>query len=337
MTRELARLLRRPGPLNVAAIVGIALLPAPDAFAKGPDARAKAEAQKLYTDGARDMEAEAYSRACPKIEAAWKILPDHIRTGLTLAECFDKWGKPASALEVLEQVAPVAKARGDKAKTAEIEASMVELDKRVPRLTIKVSEKLAKTPGLAILRSERPVPSGSWGTPVPLDPGDYEIEATAVNQPAWTTNVHLEVGNVITVEVTPGWNMPELIDPRSLMISPTTRKLRTAGFVGIGVGALGLAAWGVLGGMAISKNDTSKAHCASDNRCDDEGFRRRHEAISLGHGATAGLIAGGVFAAAGISLVVVATSMAKKETKRDGWAVTNVWLGPTSFGARGSW
>ncbi len=89
-----------------------------EVFAQTPDARAKIEAQKLYEDGAKDMEAEAYSRACPKFEAAFKILPDHIRTGVTLAECLDKWGKPASALSVLEKVLPLAKARNDKAKTA---------------------------------------------------------------------------------------------------------------------------------------------------------------------------------------------------------------------------
>jgi hypothetical protein len=191
-----------------------------------------------------------------------------------------------------------------------------------------------------------------------LDPGDYEIDATAVNQPTWTIKVHLDVGKTQVIDVTPEWKVPELGNMTPQM-SPTNRKLRTAGFIGIGVGALGLATWGVLGGLAISKNAVSKSHCAADNTCDGEGFRRRMEAISLGHGATAGLIVGGIFAATGISLVVVATA-GKKETKRDtGWGlgrsagtgdegatrstnrsngvVTDVWLGPASFGVQGRW
>lgn len=307
------------------------------AMAQPPDARARAEAQKLYEDGAKDLEADDYARACPKFEAAWKILPDHIRTGVTLADCLDKWGKPASALSVLERVAPLAKARGDKAKMAEIEASMVDLDKRVPRLTVRVSESLSKTPGLAILRGGTPLPPASWGSPMPLDPGEYEIEATAVDKPTWKTKVRLGVGKAQTVDINPGWPEPKIEKPIVIRLPPQNTGLRTAGLIGIGLGAAGIATWGILGGLAISKNNASKAHCNSANVCDDQGFAVREDAIAFGHGASAGLIAGGVFLATGVTLVVISAG-GKKETKRDAALPrTNVWVGPSGVGIRGDW
>jgi hypothetical protein len=300
------------------------------ATAQKPDARSRADAQKLYEDGAKDMEADDYAHACPKFEAAWKILPDHIRTGVTLAECMDKWGKPASALSVLERVAPLAKARGDKAKIAEVEASIADLEKRVPRLTVRVSESLSKTPGLAILRDGTPLPAASWGTPVPLDPGEHEIEASAVDKPTWKTTVRLDLGKLQTVDINSGWPAPNVDKP---FVPPSNTGLRTAGLVGIGLGAVGLATWGVLGGLAISKNNASKAHCNPNNICDDEGFVMRENAVAFGHGASAGLIAGGIFLAAGVTLVVLSAG-GKKEMKRD---AASLWISPSGMGLRGTW
>ncbi len=320
--------------LCLVGFVGALSMPA-QVFAQAPDARAKAEAQKLYEDGARDMEVDAYSRACPKFEAAFKILPDHIRTGVTLAECLDKLGKPANALSVLETVALLAKARGDANKLAEVEASIADVDKRAPKLTIRVPAAVATTPGFALSRNGVPIPRAAWETPVPLDPGEYELEASAVDKPTWKTTVRLSIGKAQTVEVTPGWEKAKIV-----VVAPPPawpNRVRMAGIVGIGLGAFGLGTWGVLGGLAISKNNASKPHCSPDNDCDEEGYNRRNEAIGLGHGATVGLIAGGVFLATGVSLLVVA-AVGKKETKRDAaWTVRDVSFGPSGVGVRGVW
>ncbi|MBK9263810.1 MAG: hypothetical protein IPM54_28905 [Polyangiaceae bacterium] len=313
-------------PFHSFVLLFATLLPV-SAFAQQPDAQAKAEAQKLYEDGAKDMEVDAYARACPKFEAAFKILPDHIRTGLTLAECWDKFGRPATALGVLERVAPLAKARGDNDKMAEIDGLIADLNKRVPKLTIRVPDALSKLPGFAITRNGTPLPAASWGTEVPLDPGEYEVEASAVDKPSWKTMVKLETGNAKTVEITPGWEIPKTDAPPPP--PPPSTGLRTAGFVGLGLGALGLGAWGVLGGLAISRNSSANGHCTPDNICDDIGFNDRREAITLGHGATVGLIAGGIFAAAGVTLVVLSPSSKSKST--------SLWVNPSGMGVRMTW
>jgi Tetratricopeptide repeat len=321
------------GLLSLSVFLGTS----PSVMAQVPDAKARAEAQKLYEDGAKDMEAEAYSRACPKFEAAFKILPDHIRTGLTLAECLDKLGQPAGALKVLEAVKALAEAKGDTKKLAEIETIMADVDSRVPRLTLSIPNDIATMPGFAVTRDAIPVPRGLWGTAIPLESGKHEIEATAVDRPTWQKEVELRVGDRVTTVVEPIWEKPK---PTVIVVpgQEGPNRLRVAGIVGIGLGAAGLVTWGILGGIALAKHNAAQGHCNAQNMCDAAGFTQRTDAISLGNGATVALVAGGLFTAAGVSLVLIARS--GKKGAPNGVvepAQTRVWIGPAGIGLRGTW
>lgn len=308
-----------------------------EVMAAGPDAKARAEAQKLYEDGAKDMEVDDYARACPKFEAAFKILPEHIRTGLTLAECLDKLGQPAAALEVLESVSVLAQAKGDTKKMAEIEAIMVDVDSRVPRIILEIPKDIATMPGFSVSRDGVPVPRAIWGKPIPLESGNHEVEASAVDRETWKKEVVLRVGDRTTVVVEPAW---EKIKPKVIVLPghKWPNRMRVLGILGISVGAAGLATWGILGGVAMSKNNASIGHCDAKNTCDAEGFNRRNEAISLGHGATGALVAGTVLTAAGVTLLLISRS-AKKTPGTDGAEAPKaaLWVGPSGFGVRGTW
>lgn len=308
-----------------------------EVLAAGPDAKARAEAQKLYEDGAKDLEVDDYARACPKFEAAFKILPEHIRTGLTLAECLDKLGQPAAALKVLESVSVLAQAKGDTKKMQEIEAIMVDVDSRVPRLILQIPNDIATMPGFSISRDGIPVPRAIWATPIPLESGNHEVEASAVDRETWKKEVVLRVGDRTTVVVEPPW---EKLKPKVIVLpgSKWPNRLKVFGILGISAGAAGLVTWGVLGGVALSKNNASLGHCDAKNTCDSEGFNRRNEAISLGHGATGALVAGTVLTAAGVTLLLVSRS-AKKTPATNGVEAPEAafWVGPTGFGVRGSW
>lgn len=320
----------------IAVGLGIGLsLTSVSVSAQQADARSRAEAQKLYEDGAKDLEDDDYAHACPKFEAAWKILPDHIRTGLTLADCLDKWGKPAAAHDVLEKIAFVVKKKGDTQKQAELQETMADLDKRVPRLTIRVPDDVATMPGFALTRSGVPLPAATWGKPMPLDPGEYEIEATAVDRPAWTKTVKLVLQSSTEVAITPGWEKPK---PKVIVVSATwPARMRMAGIVSLGVGGVGLAAWGILGGLAISRNDASKPHCNDQNFCDVDGFTKRTDAVSFAKGATASLVAGSILGVAGVTLMTISI-IGKKDTKRNtGARITDLWMSPSMVGVGGRW
>jgi hypothetical protein len=313
------------------------------AHAEETDA-ATQEAAKLYKDAAKDMELREYSRACPKLEAARKIVPGHVRTAMSLAECYDKLGQPATALEVFKTARSIASAQGKADKVAEIDAKVEAIRPRVPHLTIIVPKGIASLPGLSLVRNDVPIPVSQWGAAVPINPGKYVIEVTALDKAPWKAPVEIEIGKDATVEVSPPWNEPAKTgaNPQDGNRSQDTGStssgrsgLRTAGFVGIGLGAVGLGVGAVLGGLAVSKNNESDdGHCKPDNHCDQIGFDLRTEGRTLGNASTAAFVLGGVFVAAGVISVVVS---GKSKEASGNAPQASFWVGPSGLGVRGRW
>lgn len=323
-----------------ALAVGIGLSPA-IVRAQASDAATK-EAQKLYQEAAKDMAAQQYGTACPKLEAAKKILPDHVRTAMSLAECYDKLGQPATALETFEAARVLADAQKNADKLAEIDSRLADLRPRVPHLTLVVPKDIASLPGFSVLRNRVPVPVAQWGKALAVNPGTYQIEATALDKAAWNTSAEIQLGHDSIIEIKPPWNGPKETPsdkPEKPAVPPATKPtnspLRTIGIVGISLGAVGMGAGAILGGLAISKNNASKdpRHCDTRNVCDQVGLDLRNESLTLGNGSTAAWIVGGVLATSGVVLFAMG---GKKKTSGDE-AQTGLWLGPTSAGLHGRW
>ncbi|MBK9266720.1 MAG: hypothetical protein IPM54_43910 [Polyangiaceae bacterium] len=308
-------------------ILGCVALPSASWAQSG--AAAANEAAKLYQDAAKDMEKGQFSPACPKLEAARKILPEHVRTAMTLALCYEKIDKPADALELLEATKPLAVDQKSTDKVNEIEGRIKELKTRVPKLVVVVPDGIAATPGMSIARNGVPIVASKWGTELAVNPGSYEIEVTALNKEPWKTSATAKVGATERVEIAPPWQS----EPADAPVEPRTPMsgLRIAGFAGIGLGAVGMGIGAVLGGLALSKNAESKdGHCNASNVCDDVGKELRRDAITFGNGSTAAFVVGGVLATAGVVLVVMGKP-------KEAGAQTSVWVGPSSVGLRGQW
>jgi hypothetical protein len=340
---------RRP---NVCRGVAFAILFASSAAVaqQQPDAKAQAAASELYTQAKREMEAGDYARACPRLEAARKILPDHVRTGVTLAQCYDKAGQPASAWAELKRVRPLAEAQGRADKWIEIDAKVADLEGRVPRLLIEVPAEVGALPGFAITRNGTPIVTAQWGTAEPVDPGVYEIGATALGKAPWSARVEVKnPGKNVAVKVAPPWALPARVaekpvaeakdkTPSRPASAASSSWMRTAGFVGMGVGAAGLGVGAVLGGMALSRKGASNdGHCMTDDRCDQAGFDLRTEARALGNGSTAAFIVGGVVLGAGVALFVISPPGSKGREADEGQARASLLIGPSGLGIRGAW
>jgi hypothetical protein len=328
--------------IQTAILVIVSGLSLPFARAEDVDP-AMQEAQKLYQDAAKDMDRQAYARACPKLEAARKIVPNHVRTAMSLAECYDKLGQPASALDVFKQAKSLASDQGKTDKQIEIDAKVEAIRARAPHLTIIVPRQIASLPGLSIVRNEIPIPVSQWGTAVPINPGKYELEVTALDKAPWKTPVEVQMGKASTVEILPPWDVPAKPDSGAgdggastpAATSSPKKILRTAGFIGIGLGAIGLGAGAILGGLAVSKNNESdNGHCQPDNHCDQIGFDLRTEARTMGNASTAAIVLGGVFLAGGVVSVVLSGKV--KESSGNA-PQTSFWVGPSSVGVRGRW
>ncbi len=322
-------------------IVGSALLAALGLSPAGAQAQASdadmKEAQKLYQDAAKDMDTQDYARACPKLEAARKILPEHVRTAISLAECHDKLGEPATSLEAYNAARALAHTQKNTDKLAEIDAKLAALKPRVPHLTISVSKNVAMTPGLTISRNNVPVPVAQWGKSVALNPGKYQIEVTAVDKSPWKITQEINMGQNAAVQIKPPWSDDDDDDTGTAGAASNGKPgapLRTVGVIGISVGAAGLGVGAILGAMALSKNNASNdGHCNARNICDQTGYDLRTSARSLGNGSTAMLVVGGVLATTGVVLFVVG---GKNKSPSDN-GQTSLWVGPTSVGVSGKW
>lgn len=301
------------------------------------------EAQKLYDEAAKDITAKQYGTACPKLKAAQTIVPEHIRTAISLAECYDKLGEPATALETFEGAQALAQKQNNTDKLTEIDTKLAELRPRVPHLTIVVPKEIATLPGMSILRNRIPVAVGQWGKPVAVNPGTYQLEVTAVDKSPWSTSTKIQLGHDTTVEIKPPWNVapekttdkPEKLAEPPQPTTPTGSPLRTLGIVRISLGAVGIGAGAILGGLAISKNDASKENgmCDARNVCNQMGLDLRNESLTFGNASTALIAVGGALAATGVILVAIGGKSKKdKET-----AETSILVGPTQLGVHGRW
>jgi len=301
------------------------------------------EAEKLYGAAAKDMAAGNYERACPKFEAARDKAPEHVRTGMTLAQCYAEWGKAGSAYEQLQRVRILAAQQNKPDKVQAIDEQLVQVRKKAPKLEIQVPAQIKELPGLSIVRNGKVVTASQWDASVPVDPGTYRVEATAAGKDHWETSVDVrEPGKTVTVMVSPNsWNVSAQSSgngsgndaPPS---ATSSSNMRVLGFVGLGLGAAGLAAGGILGGLAISKNKDGAAYCNAQNACTRAGYDLRLDAYNLGNGSTAAIIAGGVLLGAGV--VLVALSPSKKPASDEKQALhVETWIGPSSIGMRGSW
>ncbi|MGD0525336.1 MAG: hypothetical protein ABSE49_09345, partial [Polyangiaceae bacterium] len=188
----------------------------------------------------------------------------------------------------------------------------------------------ARVAGLVVKRDGEVVREGQWGTPLAVDPGKHTVEASAPGKLAWTTSqdvqspgasttVHVEAladAPVTAPPVTPAPNpTPPAapLGPAGADTATASSPLKTVGLVVGGVGVAGLVAGGIFGALALSKNSAANSgHCGgalgSANQCDAIGVSDRSDAVSFGNVSTIAFIAGGVLAAGGVTLWLVAPS-----------------------------
>jgi hypothetical protein len=257
------------------------------------------------------MTAGLFDQACPKFEAALKLLRG-VGVLLNLADCYDRTGRTASAWTTYSRAHRLAEEKND--DRAELAAQRATaLEPRLVKLTIVVPNE-STVPGLEVLRDGVPIEEPFWGTDIPVDPGAYVVEARAPGRLAWSRRVSVTAESAsITVP-------PLEVDPSAVPVeekrpdAPRDEGLGTqrvlalvaggAGIVGVGVGA-------VFGIVSMSKHNEAEESCVSQGGqyvCNEAGFDAADAAIGAGNVSTIGFIAGGVLLAAGVVLWITAPS-----------------------------
>jgi hypothetical protein len=289
----------------VATVVLVAATVAP-ASARAENAGV-ARAQALFDEALALMKAKQYAEACPRLEQSDELDPG-MGTKYRLGECYESWGKLASAWSTFTAVATASKRDGKIERAAVAGRRAALLAPRLPRVLLDLpAPPLA--PGLEILSDGKPIPPEDWSTKIPIDPGPHEIAARAPNKLGWSTSATFVERATTTVPV------PGLLDaPRAIAVvvkappapppppgMSTPRKIALA--TG-GLGVAGLVIGSVFGVRAGSQWSSAKATCADPigvSGCSSAGPQLSKDALTSATVSTVGFaVAGAGLLTAGI-------------------------------------
>ncbi|WP_438023655.1 tetratricopeptide repeat protein [Sorangium sp. So ce233] len=274
-----------------------------------PTSSKAADAQALFEQGVALAEARDCPRAIPLFLKSQETHPAR-GTLYNLALCEREIGRVASAWrhfnELLPQLQP-----GDP-RLPSTKQELTALEPRLPRLVIELAQ---GAPAPAELRIDRaPLPQGSVGAELPVDPGDHVVVARWADGRQTETRVSLEEGARENVRLepppaaaAPAPPPPTPAAPQAPSPPPDTARgppssgRRTLAFVigGVGVAALGGSL--ITGGLALGTKGDLEEECPTPSQCSDHGMSLRSRGQTL---TTTGTVLG-VLGLAGIGAGVV--------------------------------
>jgi len=239
------------------------------ALSAGQAAAQSAEAEELFKQGRQALEAGDPATACTKL-AASERLEKAVGTLISLASCEEALGRLAGARQHLQEAADWADAKNDPLHRGPIaRARFAALDKRVPRLTLKLAP--GAPPQTRVARDDVDLGSAGFDAALPVDPGHHTLVISAAGHEPATLDVDLAEGDLRTLTVSPGKTASVAVPlattpvdgPPPLVVGPRGgwSTQRTAGLL---VGAIGLAGVGLgayLGLTASSKWSDARSAC----------------------------------------------------------------------------
>lgn len=334
--------------LLAAGLVAATLCMAGAAGAQTADPEKVATAQTLYNEAVTLMDAKDYATACPKLAEAVRLVPEGIGARLTLAECQEMSGQLASAWSQYEVAKSMAERAGQKDRVARAAAKTESLQKQVSRLTIEVPADVKAIPQLTVTRRGVGVGEAQWGTAVPVDTGTLEIVVTAPGYKTWSRLVEVKSnGENIKVVVekpakdeTPAAELQRKEAARLVVIQNIGDERPWQKPLGFGVmagGGAALIAGGILGGLAIQKNNQANdGLCDANDFCKAAGLPLRSDAVKLGNGSTAAMVVGGVLVLGGVVLVATAPGKTKEKKALPAGIAANVEVTPMGVRVKGT-
>ena len=317
-------------------------------------ASAKPAAEALFEEGRRLIAEGKILEACPKF-ADSQQLDASSGTLLNLANCYEKLGRTASAWATYKEAASLASANGRADHLAVAQKRAEALAPKLSRVTVKVT---TPVDGLEIKRDGVSVTRAEWGLAIPIDPGPHNFEVSAAGYKSWGGSIQVAPDGSTTALVIPALEAIVVAAPAPPPGAPSDatatqapvetkpasdtathdgpRPQRTVGLV---VGAVGVVAMGVGGGIGLaakSKYDGSLASCPVDkDRCTADGVTQRNDARALGNAATVLVAVGAAAVVGGVVLWLTAPEGKTKEGK----TTASLGIVPSLGGAslRGEW
>jgi hypothetical protein len=264
---------RRPRWIALPALLLLAIRTAP-AHAQGADPEMRTVARELARQGADAFEQRDYATAMDRLTRAYSLFRAPT-ISLMQARALARLGRLVEALDKYEETQrlplgdeppdPFLKAVGEAKNEAQ------ELRTRVPRISIQVRAVHGRLDGLSVQLDGKPVPSALLDVERPIDPGMHEVTVKANTYDPVVRQAQLAEGDRVAIQIAldvprkaqpmdePEANSPAPDAPRSSTNEPSERALW--GWIGIGVGTVGLSAFAVSGVVALQRKSDLDAVC----------------------------------------------------------------------------
>lgn len=281
----------------------------------------KTTARALAVEAQQALDAKRYAEAADKFGRAEKLF--HAPTLVVgLARAYVGMGKYVEAMEAYNEVIrePMAADAPEPFLTAksDAKAEIQGLEAKIGWVTLRVEG--PSDPAVEL--DGQSVSVASLGVRRAINPGDHVVRVSA---PGWLTaeeRFAMSAGGSEEVVVTleEGADDPGVV-PAGSGPSPTvdgsspdtvgdggTSTLTILGWTGIGVGGAGILVGAITGGLAMGKRGELGDNCSEAGECGPEQQSTLDSYRTMGTVSTIGFIAGGVLAAAGTVLLIVAPS-----------------------------
>jgi hypothetical protein len=336
------------------SVAGAMLFVALPAFAQESDAAARATARKLGNAGVDAYNAGDFPAAADKLDKAYKVLQAP-SLGLWSARAFVKNGRLVEASERYVEVSRLAIVGGNRQVQEQAkEDAHKEHEALAPRIPSLVVRLEGATPEqVAVSVDGKPLPPELIGESAPANPGAHKVTGVRGDEKT-ELNVTLAEGSEqvailrfkpqrrsaapVTAAAagaaagtapgaatpTPSTPPPDEAPPKA---SSSGSIAPVLGWIGVGLGGATIVAGGITGAMAIEK----KADLIESGDCEggcDESSGRYRNFETLRNVSTICFISGGIVAATGIVLLVLAPS--------DDPDTVSFAIGPGHAGVRGS-
>ena len=266
------------------------------------DAETRTAARDLATQGAQAFDAGRFAEASDFFRRAHELVPAP-SIALLWARSLAKVGQLLEAIDIYEQTARFKLAEdAPEAYALAVETARDEIEgvrHRLPRLKVTVLG-LANGDVAQVTMDDKPTPEALLGVERPVNPGQHRIEARLAGQLRARRELSLAEGESQQIELDlrrePA-HKPQILAREGSASLETSGYLsrRTWGYIGLGVGALGLGIGTYTGLTALHhKSDLdSVCHpaCPRSSAADLDGFRTNRTISYLSFGV--GIVAAG--------------------------------------------
>jgi hypothetical protein len=287
----------------------LSLLVCARAFAQAPS-----DADVAFKKGREFLKAGKYAEACVEFEKSESLDPQ-LGTRFNIAQCDEKQGKLAAALELFRELA----AKDTNAQRKQISAdSLASLEKRVPRVQIQVAPQPA---GLSVKLGDRAVSCTAGKCEARVDRGHYEAAASAPSFNTATASVDVDTEGatvIVKLALTPAATTttptaPVAITTPTEAPPPSRSHRKTYAVVALAAGGATLITGAIFGSLASGEWSDAKSACGGSTTCPDSASLAkanslRDKASSKATISTGMFIAGGLLASAGLVLYLTAPS-----------------------------